>query len=67
MALLAAAPGVAAKREVGRRLGKVGKGGTLIAAKTLLTSILVLAAAVLIFLAVKNVLCSSGAWSFGVC
>lgn len=67
MAVLAVTPevsGVAAKKGVGRGFGK---GGTLIATKTLLTSILLLAAAVLIFLAVKNVLCRSGAWSFGIC
>lgn len=37
------------------------KNGTLILSKTLLTSILVLASAVVIFLVIKTVLCKTGA------
>ena len=45
----------------------LGKNGTLILSKTLLTSILVLASAIVIFLVIRTVLCKTGTWSGGVC
>ena len=44
-----------------------GKNGTLILSKTLLTSILVLASAIVIFLVIKTVLCKTGSPTGGVC
>ena len=43
------------------------KKGTMILSKTLLSAILVLASAVVIFLVIRTVLCRTGAWSGGVC
>lgn len=44
-----------------------GKRGTTVVSKALLTMILVLAAAVIIFLVMKTALCKTGTWSFGAC
>ena len=47
---------------------KVGnKKGTTVLSKALISSVLIVAAAVVIFLIFKTVMCKTGTWSGGVC
>ena len=43
------------------------KTGTIVLAKTLLTSVITLACAVIIFLVIKTVLCKTGTWTDKIC
>lgn len=61
MVLFNAAVSAATKKRV------FGRTGTAVLSRTLLTSVLVLAAAVIIFLIMKTIMCKTGTWSGGIC
>lgn len=45
----------------------VNRKGTTVLSKTLISSVLIVTAAVVIFLILKSIMCKTGTWSGGVC